>query len=257
MRKKVIELLPDCRHYRSVFLGSGGLEFSIDPNGKSEIWNDYDGSLMNFYKVLQSPGSFKEFQRLCTLTLFSETEFEAAKLSSSVPFEYFGESVNRAWKYFIRNRFSRCGDGHTFAIPTARLRKGINENVSAWLSAVEGLPEFHKRLQVVDLRQMDFRYFIKKYDREDALFYCDPPYLPESRVAGQYELEMTEQDHVQLLDILANISGKFLLHGYNSNMYNSAAKLHGWNKTELDIAKSSSHSKEKPIATEVIWRNYV
>lgn len=256
MRQRILEMLPNCRHYRSVFLGSGGVEFSIDPAGKSEIWNDYDKGLMNLYRVLQSETLFEEFKVLCDKTLFSEAEFEAAKLSLSLPLEYFGVSVSWAWKYYVRNRFSRMGNKRDFAVSTSRLRREMNENASAWLSAVDGLEEFHKRLKYVELRQMDFEYFITKFDREDAFFLADPPYLPLTRGKNLYAVEMSESDHVRLLDTLSQIKGKFLLHGYDNPLYHRYAKENSWLVVNFDIKKSSSPKKEKPIAVETVWKNY-
>lgn len=256
MRSKIIEMLPNCRLYRSVFLGSGGVEFSIDPVGKSEIWNDYNGGLMNLYRVIQSPSHFKEFKELCEKTLFSEAEFEAAKTSLEIPMTHFGLSVNWAWKYYVRNRMSRMGDRKTFAVSSTRLRRNMNENVSSWLSAVDGLEEFHKRLKYVELRQMDFEYFITKFDHEDSVFICDPPYMASERTGGLYETEMSEADHERLLKVLSQIQGKFLLHGYSNSLYETFAKENGWVVKEIEVKKSSSSKKEKPLAIETIWKNY-
>jgi len=256
MRKRILEMLPKCRHYRSVFLGSGGIEFSIDPLGKSEIWNDYDKGLMNLYQVIQNETLFKEFKALCEKTMFSEAEFENAKMSLAIPFEYFGTSVPWAWKYYVRNRMSRMGDGVSFAVPTSRLRRDMNENVSAWLSAIEGLDAFHKRLKYVELRQMDFEYFITKFDREDAFFLADPPYLPSTRAKNLYNVEMSETDHIRLLETLSEIKGKFLLHGYNNALYEQYAKQNGWLSVNFELKKSSSSVKDKPVAVETVWKNY-
>jgi DNA adenine methylase len=256
MKSKIIPRIKKTSRFCSVFLGSGGVEFSLDPIGVNEVWNDLDAELINFYNILRSPDTFGSFQRLCELTPFSETEFLASKATLETPLSYFGSSVVRAWRFFVRNRMSRGGSGKSFATHSSRLRRDIGENVSAWLSVVEGLPEFHNRIKYVEIRQMDFRDFIKKYDSFDTFFLCDPPYLPSQRVAGSYTEELTEQDHIDLLEILSDIQGYFLLHGLESDLYRGYKEKHNWTKETFPRKKSSSSKKSKPIYNEIIWRNY-
>lgn len=255
-RSKIIPLLPDYTHFSSVFLGNAGLEFSLPYVGVSETWNDYSNNLSNLYLVLQNKGMFAEFSRLVGLTLFSETEFWTAKQVVDSPFEYFGPSVNLAWRYYIMNRLSYAGRGTNFATPTSRLRRDMNENVSAYLSAVAYLPEFHKRLQFPDIRCMHFRDFIPQFDRLDGLLYCDPPYMFSTRKSGGYEIEMTDEEHEELLKLLSKIKGKFMLHGFDSELYQRFEKEFGWKRHEFILSKSSSSSKIKPKMKEIIWMNY-
>ncbi len=257
MSSKIINYVPtDIKHFRSVFLGGGGLEFKLDPKNKSEIWNDLDGALVNFYKVLQNPETFKQFTLLCELTPFSEEIFTKASFVTDLNTDIFSESILMAYYFFISNRFSRGGDGKSFATSTSRLRRGMNEQVSAWLGVVEDLPEFHQRIKYVEIRKMDFRDFIKKTDSEDAFFYLDPPYLPSTRTAGGYDCDMTESDHEDLISILSSIRGRFLLHGYPSDMYNHFEMSQSLNSVEITVKKHSSSGKTKPEATEKLWANY-
>lgn len=52
---------------------------------------------------------------------------------------------------------------------------------------------------------------IKTYDRENALFYCDPPYFETEKY---YRARFQESDHKRLADALHSIKGRFLL-SYN------------------------------------------
>ena len=98
--------------------------------------------------------------------------------------------------------------------------------------------------------------FIQLLDSSNTFFYVDPPYLMSTRVAGGYKVEMTLDYHSELLKTLSNISGKFMLCGYPSEEYAKVAKSCGWNHIEFQASKSSSSSTTKPLAKEVIWRNY-
>ena len=104
---------------------------------------------------------------------------------------------------------------------------------------------------------MDAVKFIQQYDHERALFYLDPPYLHETRVATKdYEIEMSVDDHSRLLDCLSNIRGKFLLSGYPNTLYDQAAVTNGWCSVQREIDNKASGKKAKDTKTEVIWMNY-
>jgi DNA adenine methylase len=60
---------------------------------------------------------------------------------------------------------------------------------------------------------------LKREDGPGTLFYCDPPYLPETRAAKQvYSFEMAEEDHVELLEVFLGVKGKVMLSGYRNKL---------------------------------------
>jgi len=259
----IISKMPKQKHwhlYREPFFGGGAVLFRMSPNNVSEVINDLDENLTRFWMVLQSKEMFADFQRMLETTPFSEVTFKvadeiiedrAAKIDAS------SRDIWRAWAFFVRFRQSRQGLGKDFATPTQRLRRGMNENVSSWLSAVEGLQEAHTRLKRVEIRNMDFREFIPKFDNPKALFYLDPPYLHSTRSSkGEYTHEMTTKDHGDLLVILGKLKGFFLLSGYKSILYSRAAKKYGWSRHEKSIDNKASSRKTKKINVECLWTNH-
>ena len=253
---KIKHLIPQYTKLVSPFFGAGGIELRLDPIGHIEVFNDIDSNLHNFYAVLQNPSLFNEFIKLVELTPFSEQFFNDSKAYFELPFEYFGTNVQRAHLFFIRNRLSLGGDGKKFALTTSRLRRNIGENISSFLNSVDGLYDLHTRLKFAEFRNMDFRDFISKYDAENAFLICDPTYMEETRVGGGYEHEMTDQDHIDLLNILSDCKSKFLLHGYESDLYKSYEKENGWRRFEYQMSSSASFGSEKKKKSEIIWMNY-
>lgn len=245
--------------YREPFFGGGAVLLRKDPDNIGEVVNDLHHHLTLFWEVLQSTEMFKRFKRKVQTTPFSDRAFTAAKrydLDKFIPPKF---KVDQAVAFFIRYRMSRQGLGKDYATPTARLRRGMNENVSAWLSAVDGLPEAHARMRRVEIRCMDALYFIRIYDNPHALFYCDPPYLHETRHDGStnaYEHEMTEDQHRDLLETLTTIKGKFLLSGYPSKLYDSYRRRYKWGYAEKQIDNKASGKKVKERKTECLWSNY-
>ena len=230
-------------------------------DGIAEVVNDLNSTLTNFWVVLRDYR--EELQRLLESTPFSEIEWNKAKrrLASCTDVTMDGgpEDLTRmAADFFTVFRQSRLGIGKDYATPTSRLRRGMNEQVSAWLSAIDALQEVSNRLQRVEIVNMDFIKFMQKYDHKNALHYIDPPYATKVRTtSGQYgEFEMTRKDHKRLRRTLPELSGKFMLSGYHDHNYDSWAEDNGFHAVERTTVAHSSNKKVKPKRTEVLWINY-
>lgn len=254
MSKKIRSLMPPHSRYIEPFFGSGAVLFSGDGENVAEFANDLDWALTNFWTVLRRPDLFEQFSRLIAATPFSQVEFASG--CENITGDYL-PAVKQAAFFFIRNRQSRQALGKSFCTPTRRLRRGMNEQVSAWLSAVDGLPEFHARLRRVEIRCMDAVKFIRELDWFDCLAYVDPPYLHDTRtVTDAYAHEMTDSQHSELLDTLARMKGRFVLSGYPNELYDRVARRCNWNYVDVTIDNKSSGAKVKEKKTERLWMNF-
>ncbi len=131
----------------------------------------------------------------------------------------------------------------------------MNEQASAWLSSVEGLPAVHGRLKRIAIRNMPALDSIRAEDGPATLFYCDPPYLHTTRKAPDvYDLEMTAADHRELLDTLKGCKGKVMLSGYPSAFYDDA--LAGWSRHSFDLPNNAAGGSIKGRQSEVLWCNF-
>src|SRR5262249_53323610 len=182
-----------------------------DPAGISEAVNDLDGRLTDFWRVLQDPERFRELERVLTATPFSEAEWQGAGDCLDDP-----NPIRAAVAFFVRCRQSLAGRLDTLGPLTRnRTRRGMNEQASAWLNAVEGLPAVHARLRRVAILCRPALEVIHQQDGERTLFYLDPPYLPGTRSAPDvYGHEMTAADHRELLTVVCQCKGKVMLSGY-------------------------------------------
>lgn len=248
-------------HRVEVFGGSLAFTLATEPEGFSEVVNDRNRRLMNFWGVMAHGDRFVAFQRLIQATPFSESLWKAAveDLVEDPPVDGFDWDVARAWRFFVVCRQSMAGRMTNFApLSKRRTRRGMNEQASAWLNCVEGLPEVHERLKRVVVRNRPADELIKSEDSESTLFYLDPPYLHETRsTTTEYgEHEMSELEHETLLHILARIKGKFLLSGYRSDLYDYVAKARGWRRIEFDLPNNSASGATKERKTECVWCNF-
>lgn len=251
--------------YCEPYFGGGSVLLKHDPKDHSEVVNDLDGDLMNFWHVLSDPGLFSEFHRWVHTVPFAQEMFED-------PDNWFASKapdwdrncptarIERAGIFFIRSRQSRQGLCKDFAtMSKSRTRKGMNEQVAQWLGAIEGLPEVHTRLKRVVILNDDALSVIAKMDHIDTWFYLDPPYRHETRTdTKSYQHECGDSHHFDLLALLADESfqGKFTLSGYHSQEYDDVASACGWCCVEKVIDNKASSAAVKPQMTECLWMNY-
>lgn len=259
----IISLMPPHVHYVEPYFGGGAVLFRKPYDGISEVANDLNGDLQNFWNVLKTPTEFRELERALSLTPFSQPEWTKAVWASlnqpSDIHKSFRGRVASAINFFIRYRQSRQGLGTSFAtLSKTRTRSGMNEQVSSWLAAIDSFQEAHARLRRVVILSKPALDVIRSEDSPQTLFYCDPPYLSDTRSAkdayGPYE--MTADDHCLLLDTLARIKGKFLLSGYPSLLYHRLAKGFDFNRHSKRIDNKASGSRSKQIKTECLWCNF-
>ncbi len=253
-------LAPEGRYIHRVHPYGGGLgEFWSWPHaGISEVVNDIDGRLTNLWRVLASESQFRHFARAAQATPFCQSVWE----KSGVPTLVLRDDPEGDWRaalvFFIHVRQSRQGLMESWAtLSRRRTRRGMSEQASAWLSAVEGLPEVHARLKRVVITNMDAVKLIRQQDGPKTLFYLDPPYLgPERSTLGTYAHEMTWPDHGILLEALAGIEGFFMLSGYHNTLYDGWAEHNGFMCHERRIDNKASSVAKKPVKTECLWTNY-
>jgi len=246
---KIIALMPRHIHYVEPFAGGLSVLLAKKPDGISEVVNDIHGQLSNFWRVLQHDHLFAQMQRFLEAVPFSESEWKDSDLVGSNPAE-------SAARFFIRCRQSLAGRFDCFApISRRRTRRGMNEQASAWLSAIEGLPAVHGRLKRVAVLNRDAFDVIRQQDSEGTLFYLDPPYLSETRTVDDvYTHEMTVSQHADLLDTVKNCRGKVMLSGYRSPMYDD--QLAAWNRHEFSLPNQAASGKTKRRMIEVVWCNF-
>lgn len=268
LAKKIIELMParaknpnapanddpGWLHYVEGYAGGLAVLLEQDPEGISEVVNDLNGDLINFWRVIGNDVMFDRFKRMCEATPCGEPFYEDAVESLKTS----SDAVERAHAFFVRNRQSRQALGKCFStIARNRTRRGMNELPSAWLTAIEGLPEIHDRLKRVVVLNDTALKIIKQQDGPRTFFYLDPPYMHETRVTtSDYECEMTRDDHIELLHLLGSIQGKFILSGYPSQLYDQHAGFYGWRHVDIEIDNKASSKATKEMKIERLWMNY-
>src|SRR5262245_37361812 len=203
----LLPLLPGCHHYCEPFAGSAAVLLNREP-APVETYNDIDGEVVNFFKVLRNQK--EELVELIGLTPFSREEFFRAVSDD----ESRVSDLERARRFFIRARQARTGLAQTASLGRwanckNTSRAGMSGVVSRWLGSVESLPAIALRLLRVQIENRPALAIIDLYDDKSTLFYCDPPYVHSTRGDNKaYGFEMDDQAHIELADAVRRRQGK-------------------------------------------------
>jgi DNA adenine methylase len=219
------------------------------PPAMVEVYNDLDERISRFFRVLREHGD--EFRRRLSLTPYSEVEFRKSAESTD-------DEVEQARRDFVRWRQSLGGRGDSFSFTLHRVRRQMADVVSGYLSAIDQqLPLIVERLRAVQFLCRPAVEVVRQWDSADTLFYCDPPYLHETRAAGSravYGIEMSEDEHRELAETLNTCRGKVVLSGYPSALYDD---LYGsWRTVEIDIPNHAAGGRQKTRMREILWLNF-
>jgi len=247
----LLPLLPVCTHYCEPSAGSGAVLLNRSPS-PVETYNDLDGEVVNFFRVLR-----QEKERLIeaiSLTPFSREEFAlACELDPALlVFE-------RARRFFVRARQVRTGLAQTASLGRwanckNTSRAGMSGVVSRWLGGVESLEWIAERLLRVQIENRPALETIELYDGEETLFYCDPPYLHETRGdSNAYGFEMTDNQHEALARTLNAAQGMVAISNYDCELMNDLYAAPAWRK-HVSPEKTIHSTKDK--RQEVLWVNY-
>ncbi len=245
MIPKIIPLLPKHKIYNEPFFGGGAIFFAKEPS-KIEFINDINKQVVNFYKVAKR--QFEELKQEIDCTLYSEEQFLEARniYLSSNPDQQ--TNVIRAWALFVLSHqtFLNVLDN------TWKISKYRNEARTFQNKKDNFDIKYVKRLENTQIFCRDAIKVIKQTDTADTLHFVDPPYCNTNM--GHYG-GYTLDDYKELLSVLGNIKGMFLLTSFPSETLSDYTSKNGWYKKEFIMQKSAS-GKAGDKKTEVVTANF-
>lgn len=241
----ILSLFPEHHLYCEPFVGGGAIFFGKEPS-VSEVLNDTNKELINFYEVVKN--KFVDLDRMIRVTLHSRRLHADASAIYNHP--HLFDEVKRAWALWVLSvqSFSSIIDG------TWGYDKKDNTTTDKISNKRSQFTEdFAIRLQNVQLECADALYIIQSRDTTDSFFYCDPPYFNSN--CGHYD-GYTAEDFEALLRLLSGIKGKFLLSSYPSDLLLKYAKKNGWHMRSVEQAISVNKGYSGKKKVEVMTANY-
>lgn len=259
MLTHILPRIPPHELYTEPFCG-GAAVFWGKPPSPVEVLNDRNGEIMNFYR--QTKLNHAELAKLVSATICSRRAYEIAAIIYFYP-ELF-EPVHRAWAVWtlanegfagqLAKSWGYCNkptvrgvDSHTRKIASKKEQYLEKDEDGASLMA--------KRLEYVQIENVDALTILRNRNEDYAFHYVDPPYVDSHQ--GHYE-GYTHKDFDELLQTLALVKGKFLLSCYDNATMREYAGVNGWVVETFDQPLVAAKQKDgkRPRKTECLVRNY-
>jgi DNA adenine methylase len=245
-----LSYFPSHRTYVEPFGGAAGVLLQ-KPRAYAEVYNDLDGDVVNFFRVVRDPDLRRQLVENLVMTPYAREEFVAA-------YETVDDPVERARRLCVRAQMGFGSAGATkphtgFRSDTAR---DYGTAQSAWAKYPDRLAAIGRRFVDVLIECRPALDVVKMHDRPDTLSFLDPPYIHSTMQMGSskkgYRLEMTVDDHAELVDVALGLKGFVALCGYPNPIYDRLVAS-SW-KTVSTPARISA-GRGTAVRTEVMWLN--
>ena len=247
----VMQFFPEHKAYVEPFGGAAGVLLQ-KPRAYAEVYNDLDDDIANFFRVLRDPGQSACLLELLQLTPYARAEFELAYENSNNPIERARRTAVRACMGFGSAGATKGVTG--FRIDTAR-PYGTAQHL--WTRYPGQLAAVIERLQGVLIENRPAIEVMRQHDAVDTLHFVDPPYVLATRVLqgagnkGYYRHEMSDEQHLELLETVKGLQGMVVLSGYPSALYEQ--ELAGW-QLHTTAARISA-GRGTALRDECVWIN--
>lgn len=205
-----------------------------------ETINDINGDIVNLFRICREYP--EELAKLVNLTPFSREEFENC-------YERSEDLIEQARRTLVRyhQSFGTCN-------ATKKSWRNVQQNggprtATMWNNLPGIIVEVCSRLKDAQIENTDALTLIDRYNDKKTLIYCDPPYILSTRKKDMYQYEMTDAEHLELIERLNKSSSMIVLSGYENELYDYY--LREWNK---DSIETTAQFGKKRI--ETIWINF-
>lgn len=235
----ICSYIPKHDVYLELYGGSLAVLFN-KPRCHIETVNDLHGEVVNFFRVLRDKP--EELRALIELTPYSRTEYDLSYQESFDDVERARRFCVRCWMGF------GCANLYHNGFKSGQQSSSPNP-ARAWAELPQIMLQAAERLKGVQIENLPALEIIKRYNTPDVFIYADPPYLWGTRKKYLYKHEMTDDEHIESLEVLVNHPGKVMISGYDNELYNHYLK--DWRKVSKDTLAEGGLKR-----TETLWMNY-
>lgn len=196
-----------CEHETFVvpFGGAAGVLLN-KPRSRAEIFNDRDGYVVRFFEAVRDHSD--ELAEAVRDIPYSRGLYNEWSQKFRDPHQDLGDTLVETaakWVFLRYASFSgRYGQRAGFATDTPRDGPQKSE---IWGRVPERIQELRDRFKGVAIECGDFSEQFERYDDDDVLFYCDPPYTEEKD--NYYRGPLF--DHDRLVETLRSVDGEWIV----------------------------------------------
>lgn len=250
----IVSILPEHRYYVELCGGMAGVLMMKKPSFQ-EVYNDIDEHLVNLFRVVRNAESFTKFRELLELTPYSRDEWKYCEKR----YRKETDSIERA-----RQTYVVLSQGYSGSLGRPSWSNGgakYDSSVSrTFFNGLQELDAIRSRLRDIIIENQPAIKIANRYNTPKALLYWDPPYLADTRrSAGNYNYEMTSEQHLEMLEFLATAKAKVIISGYRSKLYDRVLLKSGFTRVEVPTLSAMSRSRKDEYSafrTECLWINY-
>lgn len=243
----IVSLMPPHRVYVEPYGGAASVLLT-KPRSYSEVYNDLDGEIVNVFRVLRDPAKAARLVELLSLTPYAREDFVEATQRSEDPVEDARRMIARSFMGFGSNAHNR---DRSTGFRANSNRSGTTP-AHDWQRYPAGLVATIERLRGVVIENRQASEVMRAHDGPATLHYLDPPYAHETRTDSSlrqgYACEMTDADHVVMIEQALGLAGLVMVSGYRCAMYDDA--LAGW--ARIDRKAFADGALER---VESVWLN--
>lgn len=238
----IISYFPPHHSYLEPFFGSGAVLFN-KPRSDIETVNDLDGNVVNLFRWIKNDPARLAYE--IYWTPYARKAYENSY--TEVPDDSLGQAVNFYIKLNMGHGFRTTGEKVGWKNDIQGREKAYAYN--DWVNLPAKIIQAAERLRGVQIENRPAAELIKKFNFQNVLIYCDPPYLLSERHGKQYRQEMNDKEHETLLSVLLEHKGPAMISGYESVMYNDMLK--NWYRAEMESRTQTGEKKK-----EMLWMNF-
>ncbi len=247
MLKDILPLIPEHDAYIEPFFGGGAVFWAKQP-AKTEVINDVNGNIVNFYKVLKH--SYFDLIKKIQETLHSRDTYKRALTIYAMPWLFDDMPVIRAWAFYVvTNQGFSCKIG-TWGYDKSKRAYTIQNKIDDFGEHLS------LRLKYTQIESNEAHKVMLSRDKETAFHYIDPPYIDSNQ--GHYG-GYTREHFIRDLDAISQLKGKFLLSSYDSDILQEYIKKNNWYVRYVDKPLCASNGRTvgaRKRKMEVLTANY-
>jgi DNA adenine methylase len=211
------------------------------PRSPLETYNDLDGNVVNFFRVLRDRPD--ELIWKIRLTPWARAEYELS-------LEECEDEVERARRFWVSMWMSMQGGHHSKTSKTWRMTTNVvgRDTSDHPYITTRYLVGHAGRFDGIQIDNRDARDVVARYDNGDALIYFDPPYLQETRSQGdRYRLETGTRFHIESAQLLRQAQGYVIVSGYACPLYAELYEDHGWARFDKEAQTNSGGKRIESV----------